>query len=45
MFLKLYIPKRYVLIQNIYRLKNKRKLKIVLFECSKSIRTDEKFSF
>ena len=28
-----------------YHLKNKRKLKIVLFESSKSIRIDEKFSF
>jgi len=28
----------------LYQPKNKRKLKIILFECSKNIRTDEKFS-
>jgi len=45
MFLKIIYTKMMCINYTKYIIKNKRKLKIVLFECSKNIRTDEKFSF
>jgi len=45
MFLKIIFTKKMCINYKTYHLKNKQKLKIILFGCSKSIHIIEKFSF